>query len=323
MQDPNGSPPMQGGDAIVEVEGLSKAFGEVGVVDNISLRVPHGQLFGLIGPSGCGKTTLVRLMVGLLAPSEGTIRVLGVDPVQFKPKHREQIGYTPQGFVLYPTLTVRQNANFVAGLYGLRWPRKGRRVRQVLQFLEIWDARKRQARDISGGMQRRLSLACALLHRPGLIFVDEPTAGLDPMLRTKIWDYLRALRDQGTTVVITTQYIDEAIYCDRVGVLNAGQLVAVGSPDELRAQVAGGGALDLTAPALEREDVIALWQLGGVSSVQRTGPATLRLQVDDVTTAAPAVAQVLMQRGRTVDGLTPYVPTFEEVFVKLVNGNAG
>jgi ABC-2 type transport system ATP-binding protein len=201
----------------------------------------------------------VRLLLGLLAPTDGTVRVLGIDPVEFKPRHRAQIGYTPQGFVLYPTLTVKQNASFVAGLYGLRWPRKGRRIRQVLQFLEIWDARKRQARDVSGGMQRRLSLACALLHRPGLLFVDEPTSGLDPLLRAKIWDYLAALRDQGTTVVITTQYIDEAVYCDRVGVLNAGRLVAVGSPEELRAQVGGGGALDLTAPSLEREDVTCRW----------------------------------------------------------------
>jgi ABC-2 type transport system ATP-binding protein len=316
MARPRSGPPT------VVVEGLSKDFGPNRVVEGIDLQVKSAELFGLIGPSGCGKTTLVRLMVGLLAPTEGELRVLDVPPVDFKPRHREQLGYTPQGFVLYPTLTVKQNADFVGGLYGLRWPRKGKRVRQVLQFLELWDARNRLARDVSGGMQRRLSLACALLHRPVLLFVDEPTAGLDPLLRTKIWDHLRLLRDEGTTVVITTQYIDEAVYCDRVGVLNEGRLVAVGTPDELRSRVNGGGALELTASGLAREDVVALWQLPFVNSVQRVGPDTLRLQVEDVSAAGPAVSEALLARGKGVEGLAPYVPTFDEVFVKLVNGSA-
>jgi ABC-2 type transport system ATP-binding protein len=189
----------------------------------------------------------------------------------------------------------------------------------VLQFLELWEARKRLARDISGGMQRRLALACALMHDPRLLFVDEPTAGLDPVLREKIWEHLRHLRDEGRTIVVTTQYIDEATYCDTVAVMNKGRIAAIGTPDDLRRQAIGGDLLEVESEQpLNREDVVALWQLDGVQSVDRQTDRCLKLMVEDVTTATPAVTRVLTERGHDVTAARPYVPSFEEVFLAIV-----
>jgi ABC-2 type transport system ATP-binding protein len=302
---------------IIELEDVVKRFDDTAVLDGMSLTVAPGQIHGLIGPSGCGKTTTVRLLIGVLAPTSGAVRVFGMEPRRFGTRQREQIGYTPQGFFLYPTLTVAENARFVAGLYGLGWLRRRRRVREVLTFLELWDARNRLARDISGGMQRRLELACALLHNPSLLIVDEPTAGLDPVLRAKIWDHLRALRDQGRSILITTQYIDEAVYCDTVAILNRGKVAAVGTPDELRRR-AIGEALEVEADRFTRDDIAALWQLPEVQSVERGGPRDLRLLVDDTARATPAVTETLLSLGTHVTSVRPYVPTFDEVFMKIV-----
>jgi ABC-2 type transport system ATP-binding protein len=301
------------------MDGVSKSFDDTTVLEGLTLHVPAGQIFGLIGPSGCGKTTAIRLLLGVLAPTTGSVTVLGVPPAEFTTREREQIGYTPQGFYLYPTLTVLENARFVAGLYGVPWLRRRRRVRSVLQFLELWEARGRLARDISGGMQRRLALACALMHDPRLLFVDEPTAGLDPVLREKIWEHLRRLRDEGRTIVVTTQYIDEAIYCDTVAVMNEGRIAAIGTPDELRRRALGGELLEVESEQpLNREDVVALWQLDGVLSVDRQTDRNLKLMVEDVTTATPAVARVLTERGHEVTAVRPSVPSFDEVFLAIV-----
>jgi len=296
---------------------VDKSFGNTKIIDSLSLDVVPGQIYGMIGPSGCGKTTTVRLLLGILAPDEGRVQVLGTEPRNFSSRHREQIGYTPQGFYLYPTLTVRENANFVAALYGVGLFKRRKRVREVLEFLELWDARKRLARDISGGMQRRLELACALMHNPSLLIVDEPTAGLDPVLREKIWSHLRALCDRGATVIVTTQYIDEAVYCDTVAVLNKGALAALGTPDELRQQALGGEALEIDTP-VTREEMTVLWALPEVHSVDQTGPHTVRVMVDSAATAMPIVSRALEERGIQVEALRPHVPTFDEVFMKIV-----
>lgn len=304
---------------VVVLDGVSKSFGDTVVLQDLTLTVPPGQIYGLIGPSGCGKTTAIRLLVGVLAPSSGDVAVLGVAPNAFTTREREQIGYTPQGFYLYPTLTVLENARFIAGLFGVSWLRRRRRIRAVLQFLEIWEARNRLARDVSGGMQRRLALACALIHDPRVLFVDEPTAGLDPMLREKIWDHLRHLRDEGRTIIVTTQYIDEAAYCDTVAVMNKGQIAAIGTPEDLRRQAIGGDVLEVEAEeSLTRDDVIALWNLAGVQSVDRQTDRRLTLTVEDITTTTPAVTEALNVRGRRIAAVRPYVPTFDEVFLAIV-----
>lgn len=304
--------------AVVELEAVSKAFDDNIVLNDLSLSIAAGQVFGLIGPSGCGKTTLIRLLLGLTTPASGQVTVMGVNPREFSMEDREHIGYTPQGFFLYPTLTVYENARFVAGLYGVGWFKRRRRIKEILQFLEIWDARNRLAKEISGGMQRRLSLACALIHQPTLLFVDEPTAGLDPVLRARIWQYLQDLRDRGCTVVVTTQYIDEAIYCDRLGILSEGKMMAAGSPGELRRLAFGGDAIDIEATEFDRGDIASLYELPEVKNVQWSGPNQLRLWVDDAGFSTPAVTEALHDRGREITAVRAYVPTFDEVFIKLL-----
>ena len=172
----------------IHVKDVFRSFGDVVAIDGVTMTVPQGALLGLIGPSGSGKTTLVRMLTGTLLPTSGEIRVLGEDPRDFQRATRERIGFVPQDFVLYPDLTASENVAFIASLFGIGWWRRRKRVRQVLELLGLWDVRDRLARDLSGGMRRRLEVACGLVHEPGVLFIDEPTAGVDPMLSREIWD---------------------------------------------------------------------------------------------------------------------------------------
>ncbi|MFI5268268.1 MAG: ABC transporter ATP-binding protein [Chloroflexota bacterium] len=307
---------------IVELKQASKAFGETLAVDRLSMAIAPGQVFGLIGPSGCGKTTTIRLLLGVLQPTSGTVCVMGSDPPHFSTELREQIGYTPQGFFLYPTLTVYENVRFVASLFGMGWRRRRTRIRQVLEFMELWDARRRLARQLSGGMQRRLELACALVHEPRLIFVDEPTAGLDPVLRTKIWDMLRTLRDQGVTIFVTTQYIDEIEHCDNVAILDHGRLLAIGTPEALRRKAIGGEVVEVQAADVSREAMTALRQLPEVKSIRWTD-AGLRVVVEDAAVATPAITETLQERGQVVEAVRPVVASFDDVFKRIVGSEDG
>jgi ABC-2 type transport system ATP-binding protein len=305
--------------ATIVAESVSKAFGDTLVINDVSLEVARGEVFGLIGPSGSGKSTLIHLLVGLAVPTDGSLRVLNCDPRDFTPAHRRHIGYVPQNFVLYPTLTVEQNARFVAGLYGMGWLERRRRIREVLRLVELWDARHRRASQISGGMKRRLSLACGLLHSPRILFVDEPTAGLDPILRATIWDHLAGLASRGTTVFVTTQHLDESERCDRIALLQGGSLVALGAPEELRAHALGGHALDIRAPNLGWDDADALRALPCVRGVSSTAMGVVRVVVDDLPTATPQVAACLTERGVDVEQIAANDPSFDDVFIALVD----
>jgi ABC-2 type transport system ATP-binding protein len=302
---------------------VTKRFNGKTALDDVSLSIPGGQVVGLIGPSGCGKTTLIRLLLGILAPTKGTVLLMGREPAKLTPRERTLIGYAPQSLVLYPTLTVSENVNFVAGLYGLPFWRRRRRIHELLDFLGLWDKRRQLTRSLSGGEQRRLELACALIHRPPTVIVDEPTAGLDPVLRQRIWDYLRTLRESGTSIFVTTQNIDEATACDTVAVMRQGRVAAVDTPDELRRRAMGGAVIDLVAGNLSRADQVALQALPGVHAVRWTGEdGGLRLIVDDLSVATPLVIQTLQDRGVTVTSANPYEPSFDEVFMKIVGAHA-
>jgi ABC-2 type transport system ATP-binding protein len=194
----------------IVLQGLGRRYGDVVALDGITLTVPSGTLLGVIGPSGAGKTTAVRILTGGLRATSGVARVLGEDPQRFRRRTRERIGYMPQLFSLYPDLTAGENVDFVATLFGMLFFRRRRRVRAVLELVDLWRERGRRASELSGGMQRRLELACALVHDPAVLFLDEPTAGLDPLLRRTIWMELHRLRDSGRTIVLTTQYVGEA-----------------------------------------------------------------------------------------------------------------
>ncbi|HVF00872.1 MAG TPA: ABC transporter ATP-binding protein [Rubrobacteraceae bacterium] len=311
--------------AAIEVENLVKRFGSEEVLGGLDLTVEVGEIFGLIGPSGSGKSTLMRILTGYLTPSEGKVEVLDKTPTNFTSKDRRRMGYMPQGFVLYPELSVRQNLNFVAGLYGLKFGKRRWRVRETLEFVELWEHRRKTAKNISGGMQRRLQLAAALVHEPELLFVDEPTANLDPILRRRFWEEFRHLREQGKTLFVTTQYVGEAELCDRVGLLSGGTLVALGTPDELRRRAFGGEFIQLVlggGPGSLGERLEALERLGRVEEVRKDEQETekttsrVRLLVEDADAALPEVMEVL--DGAEV--LSADIPkaSFDEVFFRLV-----
>jgi ABC-2 type transport system ATP-binding protein len=288
------------------------------VLRNLGFAVETGTIFGLFGPSGSGKTTAIRLLLGILAPDDGEIQVLGTPPNRFSARVRSRIGYMPQQFVLYPELSVSENLHLVASLYGLGWLKRRRPMRQVLEFVELWEHRRKLANDLSGGMKRRLQLATTLVHGPDLIVLDEPTAGVDPVLRSKFWEHFRELRDQGRTLVVTSQYITEAEYCDRIAVLGRGELVALGTPDAVRQQVTGGETVDVVADGLDRRLVAALGALDGVRSVNRISYEQLRLTVDQASTVIPRVLATLAESTAEVQRVQEYRPNFDEVFVTLM-----
>ena len=302
--------------ATVVVEDVTKRFGDFVAVEGVSFAVKEGTILGLIGPSGAGKTTVVRMLTGALAPTSGTVRVLGEDPRRFPRRTRERIGYMPQLFSLYPDLTARENVDFVASLFGMLFRRRHRRTREVLEVVDLWEARGRRASDLSGGMQRRLELACALVHQPALMFLDEPTTGLDPLLRTRIWEELQRLRSEGRTMLVTTQYLGEAELCDNVALIANGRLVAYDTPDGLRRAAIGGDIVDVeTASAF---DGAGLDGLPGVVSTKQLGTHHLQVVVDDAGSATPTVMDAIAERGGEVESAREYRPTFDEIFAELV-----
>lgn len=303
------------------LDGVSRSFGDETVVGDMSLRLDRGLLLGLIGPSGAGKTTTIKMLTGALDPSEGTIRVLGEDPRHFRRSTRERVGYMPQQFSLYEDLTTRENVDFHATLFGMLLPRRRRRIPEVLKLLELWDARSLRAGQLSGGMQRRLELACALVHEPDLFFLDEPTAGIDPLLRTRVWEELHRLRAIGRTLVVTTQYVTEAEECDVVVLISEGRIIAAGGPDELRREAVGGDVviLETAAPMpigslLDREDLL---------DASRTSPTSYRLVVDDAGVALPEIVETLNDGGVDVRSVREERASFDEVFATLVRRSRG
>jgi ABC-2 type transport system ATP-binding protein len=300
----------------VALDGVTRRFGDVVAVSDVSFALHPGTILGLIGPSGSGKTTLIRMLTGTLRPSAGRLGVLGEDPRRFRAKTRERIGYVPQSFVLYPDLTASENIAFVASLFGMFWPRRRRRVREVLEALELYEVRDRLASQLSGGMLRRLALATALVHEPDVLFIDEPTAGVDPILRARIWEILRALRDAGRTLVVTTQYVTEAEDCDAVALLSHGRLLALDEPDALRRAAYGGELVQITTASSVDETVVK--HVEGVASVHRRGPKSLLAVVDDAGVATPRIVEQLTREGTSAISIDPYVPTFDEVFEAVV-----
>jgi ABC-2 type transport system ATP-binding protein len=314
--------------AVIEVRSLTKRFGNERILKGLDLTVDRGEIFGLIGPSGSGKSTFLRTLTGYLSPSEGEVEVLGKPPVRFTSKDRRRIGFMPQGFVLYGELSIRQNLNFVARLYSLRFLKRRRRVRETLKFVELWEHRRKRATNISGGMQRRLQLAAAIVHDPELLFIDEPTANLDPILRRRFWEEFQRLRDEGHTLLVTTQYVGEAERCDRVGLLSDGILIAVGTPDELRRQAFGGELIHLVLggdPGHLGEVLEDLEGVGRVVEVRQDEEAEeaasrVRLLVEDADAAVPKVTEVL--NGADLRSLDVPKPSFDEAFFRLVRGTS-
>ncbi len=228
-------------DAAIAINSLAFNYGKLRVIDDISLEIPAGTSFGLLGPNGSGKTTLIRLLVGLLRPAGGSIRCLGSTP---SPASARLIGYMPQLPSLYSELSVEQNIDFFARIYGLKDKKKRKqRVAEVIRLVDLEHKRGAQVMKLSGGMKQRVSLGCAIVHQPPLIFLDEPTVGLDPELRVHFWDYFEGLTRSGSTLIVSSHTMDDAAHCRKLAFLREGRVIALGSPAELRAAT---GAADAT-----------------------------------------------------------------------------
>jgi len=298
---------------------LTKTIGTQAIVKGVNFDIPRGLIFGFVGPSGCGKTTTIRLLTGIYRPSGGEVRVMGKLPTKFTRRDREKIGYMPQHFALYPDLTVRENLNFAASIYGVGLGRRAR-IKQLMQFTDLFEHQWKLARHISGGMQRRLSLAATLIHRPELLFLDEPTAGVDPILRQKFWDYFAQLRLNGTTLFITTQYVAEAVNCDLVGLMVEGNLLAVDTPAGLRRSAFGGEVVVLkTQDTIESTQIAMIDQLPFVrAKTKRTDENEIHVVVDEASTAIPALVEWCTKQHLPVDSYQEYLSPFDDVFVTLI-----
>jgi ABC-2 type transport system ATP-binding protein len=306
------------------LDNASLDFGGGAGVFELNLSLSAGAILGMIGPSGCGKTTTVRLLNGIYASTSGEVRVFDKDPARsFNESDKTRIGYIPQQFILYSTLSAEENLHFMGGIYGMPPRERRARIKPLLEFIDMVDARNRLAGKLSGGMQRRLMLASALLHNPDFIIADEPTAGIDPILRARIWENFRSLRNQGKTLLVTTQYVGEAAYCDMVAVMRRGRLVTVDTPAGLRRQAMGGDVIHLQ---LEKSQVVMcqefLEKLEQVSRVERVNneEGGLFVYVENAGKELPTLLANLREQGEITPGKAePYLPAFDEVFVRLIN----
>ncbi len=310
---------------VIEMRDVYKQFGHATVIDDLSLSVAPGTIYGFIGPSGSGKTTVIRLLTGVYGPSQGDIRVLGKTPTKWNRSDRELVGYMPQLFVLYPTLSISENVDFAASTYGMGWWARRAPKRELLKFVGLWEDRNKLASSISGGMQRRLELVCSLIHNPSLVFLDEPTAGIDPVLRATIWEHLNELRDQNKTLFVTTQYVTEAEYCDRVGLINEGRLIADGTPDDLRRMAYGGQVVTLTYHRLNYDLLSRLEAMPEVvdGTIDRVSRETAQMVVDDAGTTIPLILRRLEEQGIPMENvrITEEKPPFDDVFVRLIEND--
>lgn len=307
------SPPLA-----VATSKLTKSYGEATGVFDLDIEIDHGSIVGFIGPSGSGKTTTVHLLTGVLIPDSGTADVLGERPLSFSRDTRARIGYMPQETILYPDLTLRENLNFAASLYGIGHKRK-EMLGRLVEFVQLEGAVDRLPKEASGGEKRRVMLASTLIHDPDLIFLDEPTSGIDPVLRRKFWDRFGELAAEGKTLVVTTQYVGEAAYCDYVAVLAEGRILTVDTPDGLRRQAFGGEIVELVFDRPPGSDDLVSLEASVALSLDRVERDRIRLVVADAEAATPRIAEWASQRDLVIEKTEPYMPSFDDVFVELVS----
>jgi ABC-2 type transport system ATP-binding protein len=300
-------------DAIVVVEGVTKAFGATKAVDDVSLDVRRGEMFGVIGPDGAGKTTLLRLVCGLIAPQAGRVRLFGDDPARSRRAATGAIGYLSQRFSLYGDLSIDENVEFFAKIHGVGAGFRDRRTR-LLDLTGLLPFRHRLADRLSGGMKQKLALACTLVHEPPLLVLDEPTTGVDPVSRREFWKLLAEFLNSGLTIVMATPYLDEAERCTRVALLGQGRLLALDDPARLQAGLQGT-VLEVVAPPARRALEIAR-SVAGRTAVQLFGDRLHVRATDD--TLATRLREALEAQGLRVSALRSVPPTLEDVYIERV-----
>ena len=304
----------------VGVEGLTRRFGDFVAVDSVTFDVREGEIFGFLGPNGAGKTTTIKMLAGLLVPTSGSGRVAGLDLATKAEEIKRRIGYMSQLFSLYADLTVEENIAFFAGLYEVTGQELETRREWVLDMSGLTQQRRRMTGELPLGWKQRLALGCAVMHQPPILFLDEPTSGVDPVSRRNFWDLIYQMADRGTTILVSTHYMEEAEYCHRLALMNRGRLIALDRPAALRERM-GEPILELitdNGPAAAQ----ALLQAPGVIEASMFGRA-VHVVVRDEAEATGSLPTFLAARGLTARGISPVRPSLEDVFVWLVRREGG
>lgn len=304
------------GNFAVITEDLERRFGEFVAVNKVSLKVTSGEIFGFLGPNGAGKSTTIRMLAGLLTPSAGKAQVAGFDVGTEAEKLKEHIGYMSQKFSLYEDLTVEENINFYSGIYRIPAEKKQARKEWVIEMAGLQEHRHSKTVTLSGGWKQRLALGCAVLHEPPILFLDEPTSGVDPISRRSFWDLIYELSNSGVTVFVTTHYMEEAEYCDRLGLIYRGELIAVGTPSQLKSELMTDDVVEVLTQ--DPQDV-----MGHVETLELVKEAALfgrglHVVTRDAGKAIPEIEKALKDRDFAVESIEKIVPSLEDVFVSLI-----
>jgi ABC-2 type transport system ATP-binding protein len=305
-----------GNSPVVVVKNLERRFGSFIAVNRISFAVKQGEIFGFLGPNGAGKSTTIRILCGILAPSGGSGTVAGFDIRQEAEKIKTHIGYMSQKFSLYEDLTVEENLNFYAGIYNIPEKKKMERKEWVLRMADLLDHRDSKTALLSGGWKQRLALGCAILHEPPIIFLDEPTSGVDPINRRRFWDLIYELAGKGVTVFVTTHYMDEAEYCDRIGLIYRGELIALGTPEMMKTELMQEKVLECVCER-PQEAMEVIEKLSGVREVALFGKS-IHAVVDETDLTIGNIQKALTENGYKTFRLEKITPSLEDVFVSLI-----
>lgn len=300
----------------VEIEDLVKAFGSFVAVDHVSMKVVKGEIFGFLGPNGAGKSTTIRMLCGLLKPTSGRASVNGHDVATEPEVIRRNIGYMSQKFSLYDDLTVEENIDFFSGIYGVPREKREERKEYVLRMAEILERRRAKTHTLSGGWKQRLALGCAILHEPPILFLDEPTSGVDPIARRAFWALIHDLSAAGRTIFVSTHYMDEAENCHRLALMYHGKVIALGAPDALKRQLNSHRILRLDISDV-LETMRALEGIPGIHDVAVFGGG-LHVTVDDLDAAATRIPAALAAKAIELKRIEPIVPSMEDVFVAMI-----
>ncbi len=304
-------------DFAIETMDLTRRFGAMAAVSSLTLSVRTGEIFGFLGPNGAGKTTTIRMLCGLLLPSSGAARVAGLDVAREAEAIKRQVGYMPQRFSLYGDLTVEENLDFFAGVDRLSGKERRQRVPATLARVGLSDRRRQLTEHLSGGLKQRLALACALVHSPAILFLDEPTAGADPPSRQRMWDLLYEVGAEGHTIMVTTHYVEEAERCQTIGFMHHGRLIGLGSPEQCRRDL-NDGLLEVDAvPIMQAAQLVRAQE--GVAGVTIYGH-TLRVFGKAVVPLQRQLEKTLAASGISVRSIRPVPPTLEDVFMSLTRG---
>jgi ABC-2 type transport system ATP-binding protein len=298
----------------VDVTDLRRTFGDFVAVDNISLSVQRGEIFGFLGPNGAGKSTTIRMLCGLLMPTGGIGTVGGFDINKESELIKKVIGYMSQRFSLYDSLTVEENINFFGGVYNVPKEKKTERKEWVLNMAGLTEERNALTRNLAAGFKQRLALGCAILHEPHIIFLDEPTSGVDPISRRNFWNLINEMSQAGTTVFVTTHYMDEADYCDRLALIYRGKIIAEGTPIELRKKYMTRDVLEVNVDkVVEAFNILSFHKIDAAIF-----GSTLHVVTDDAETSREHISKTLRESGVTVKGIEKIPPSLEDVFVTLI-----